>query len=186
MATPKKKDPAPQGRKGLELSDIQQFLSRFQVSGVNWNDFPPPPEGKAERFALAGVGGITALAGIGGVLFGLIGLNGVFVSVGMALAGLGAAGALYVMPDSALARRPLPAHPSSRDGELRSAWETALTATAVVGFLNAGLGILLAAALYVLVHWAVSLAGALALTAAGAYIGYLGDGENRHPIQPEG
>lgn len=185
MAKPKKEEPAPAGRKGLELSDIQQFLSRFKVSGVNWNDFPPPPESKGAQLALAGAGGLTVLAGVGGILFGLLGLNGVFLSAGMALAGLGAAGTLYVLPDLGLYRRPLPNHPSSQPDDPRSLGETLMVTSAVVGFLNAGIGLILCAALYVLVHWSVALGGAVLLNVAGAYLGYLGDGENRRPILPE-
>lgn len=185
MAKPTKKDAPPAGRKGLELEDILAFLSRIQISGVNWNDFPPPPAGKAERAILAGVGGLTALSGAGLVLYGLVGLNGVFLAAGQALLGLGAAGALYVLPDLALFRRALPGHPSSQDGDVRGLGETLMTMFAVLGFLHAGIGMILCAALYVLIHWSVSLGAALLLGAAGAYVGYRGDGVNRRPVLPE-
>jgi hypothetical protein len=185
MAAKKKKEEASKGRKGLEFEDIMAFLSRFQVSGVNWNDFPPPPEGKAERFALAGMGGLTALSGVGLVLYGLIGLNGVFLSAGMALGGLGGAATLYVLPDLAVFRKPMLAHPSTTEGDVRSLGETLLTMTAVVGFVNAGVGLILSAAVYVMIHWSVSLGVALLLNLGAAYVGYRGDGENRRPVLPE-
>ena len=39
--------------------------------------------------------------------------------------GIGVGVVLYSQPDSSLASRPMENHPSSKDGEVRSAWETA-------------------------------------------------------------
>lgn len=172
--------PAPAGNQHLET--LKKELSRVRIEPVSLGAFPEPPDEKGLGLGLTVGGALMALGGLWLVWMGITTMIGVLLAGGLGGIAYGGLLVLYGQFRGPLATRPMPGHPSSRPGDVRSVWETAATVTLVLGVLNVPLLLIVAGLAGVMVHWAASLLLVVGLNAVALPFAYRGDGTNRRPI----
>ncbi len=162
---------------------IAESLSGVRIGFGDLREIPAPPASPGARLGISLGGLMVASCGLWMFWFFVLTWSAILPCVGLGTIGYGLGLILFGQYDSPLARQAMPKHPSSREGDTRSLWETLMTLAVVLAIGNVPVLLVLVGLSLIVLPWSAGLLLALAGNALLLWAGWRGDGINRRPVE---